>query len=149
MAMSAYCSYDMASYFAHWLAIGKRLEPTRAPRIFHVNWFRRDEAGRLLWPGFGENIRVLKWIVDRVAGRAQGRMTPIGLVPRADELDVGGLDVASETTRELLHVERDAWAQEAQHAMTSLTRLAGPPPADLRAEHRLLVRRLLLAAAVN
>ena len=82
MAMLPFCGYNMADYFAHWLAIGKTTDAGNLPKIFFVNWFRRDEDGRFLWPGFGENSRVLKWVFERVAGAAEAVETPIGLLPR-------------------------------------------------------------------
>ena len=92
MAMLPFCGYNMADYFAHWLTIGKTTDTANLPKIFFVNWFRRDEDGRFLWPGFGENSRVLKWVFERVTGDAEAVETPIGLLPTPGRLDTDGLD---------------------------------------------------------
>ena len=94
MAMLPFCGYNMGNYFSHWLAMGAKIK--RPPSIFMVNWFRKDRDGSFLWPGYGENLRVLKWIVDRVKGRAGAHQTPIGLLPRADDLDLTGLDISNQ-----------------------------------------------------
>ena len=109
MAMLPFCGYNMADYFGHWLRIGTRVP--RPPRIFRVNWFRRDGSGRFLWPGYGDNARVLKWIVDRIHGKADAAETPIGYVPRPNDLELDGLDVAPERLQAALSVERDEWIE--------------------------------------
>jgi len=109
MAMIPFCGYNMADYFAHWLATGPRL--TTPPRIFRVNWFRRDADGRFLWPGYGENVRVLKWMVERIRGTARAEETPIGWVPAPGALDTGGLDVAPAQLREALRCDAGEWLQ--------------------------------------
>jgi len=111
MAMLPFCGYNMADYFAHWLAIGKRTDPADLPAIFFVNWFRRDDEGRFLWPGFGENSRVLKWVFERVDGTAGAAETPIGLLPREGDLDLRGLDVPAADLRELLAVDAAGWRE--------------------------------------
>ena len=105
MAMLPFCGYNMADYFAHWLTIGKSTDQANLPKIFFVNWFRRDEDGRFLWPGFGENSRVLKWVFERVAGSAEAEETPIGYLPRESDLDTTGLEIAPEDLHELLSVD--------------------------------------------
>ena len=90
MAMLPFCGYNMADYFAHWLAVGSKSDPAKLPQIFFVNWFRRDEDGRFLWPGYGENSRVLKWVFERVDGSADAVKTPIGLLPAPGSLDLNG-----------------------------------------------------------
>jgi len=114
-AMLPFCGYHMADYFTHWLRIGASAESDAhvLPRIFLVNWFRKDEAGRFVWPGFGDNIRVLKWVVDRLEGSDDAVETPIGLVPSEDALDVGGLDLSDDAKRILLSVEQPVWVEEA------------------------------------
>ncbi len=110
-AMKPFCGYNMGDYFQHWLNMGEKLGDKR-PRIFYVNWFRRSEDGKFLWPGFSENSRVLKWMCDRVDGKAGAEETPIGLIPKDGELDTSGLDISSEDMKELLHVDTKAWKAE-------------------------------------
>jgi phosphoenolpyruvate carboxykinase (GTP) len=107
MAMLPFCGYNMADYFAHWLATGPRL--SKAPRIFRVNWFRRDAEGRFLWPGYSENVRILKWMVGRIRGTARANETPIGWVPAADALDLDGLGVTPAQMREALRCDAGEW----------------------------------------
>jgi phosphoenolpyruvate carboxykinase (GTP) len=109
MAMLPFCGYNMGDYFAHWLRIGGSTDASNLPKIFFVNWFRRDENGRFLWPGYGENSRVLKWVFERVAGSAGGVETPIGFLPGEDDLDVQGLDVDRDDLSELLSVDTEGW----------------------------------------
>ncbi len=109
MAMLPFCGYNMADYFSHWLNIGSKSDPSKLPQIFFVNWFRRDESGRFLWPGFGENSRVLKWVFDRIDGRADAVSTPIGLLPSPGALDVDGLDIDDADLEELLKLDVDGW----------------------------------------
>ena len=119
MAMLPFCGYNFADYFAHWLSIGKSTDTANLPKIFFVNWFRRDEDGRFLWPGFGENSRVLKWVFERVNGDAEAVETPIGLLPTPDALDTDGLEIADDDLAD---------AARRRHR-----RLAGGRPADPRA----------------
>ena len=109
MAMIPFCGYNMADYFAHWLAMGPRL--ATPPKIFRVNWFRRDADGRFLWPGYGDNVRVLKWMVERIRGTGRADETPIGLVPAAGALDTSGLDVTPAQLREALRCDPGEWLQ--------------------------------------
>jgi len=110
MAMKPFCGYNFADYWTHWLNVGGAL--AKPPRIFHVNWFRRDAAGNFLWPGFGENLRVLSWIIERCAGRTSADDTPIGYLPRPEELDIRGLDIAPEVLVELTTVRPELWRKE-------------------------------------
>jgi len=110
-AMKPFCGYNMGDYFTHWLTIGDRLG-SRAPRIFYVNWFRKGADGRWLWPGYGENSRVLKWMCDRVEGSVSAETTPIGLMPRPEDLDLTGLDIPPDDLHALLHVDVAAWRAE-------------------------------------
>ena len=107
MAMLPFCGYHMGDYFEHWLAMGRRM--ARPPKIFHVNWFRTDENGKFLWPGYGENLRVIEWILDRCRGEADAVRTPIGLVPTPDSLDLTGLDISRETLDKLFAVAPEDW----------------------------------------
>jgi phosphoenolpyruvate carboxykinase (GTP) len=109
MAMLPFCGYNMADYFAHWLAMGPRL--ARQPKIFRVNWFRRDADGRFLWPGYGENVRVLKWMVERIRGTAAAQETPMGMVPTPAALDRAGLDVTDAQLAEALRVDPAEWTE--------------------------------------
>ncbi len=110
-AMQPFCGYNMADYFQHWLGMGDRLGD-KAPHIFYVNWFRKTPSGEWLWPGYGENSRVLKWMCERVEGKAGARETAIGLLPNEDDLDLSGLDIPAENVAELLRVNTEAWRAE-------------------------------------
>lgn len=110
MAMLPFCGYNMGRYFGHWLDVGKRL--TKPPRIYSVNWFRKDDEGKFIWPGFGDNIRVLKWIIDRSNGRVGAKETPIGLLPDPKDLDLSGLNISRAGFEELLEVNPGQWQQE-------------------------------------
>ena len=112
-AMLPFCGYNMASYWGHWLSIGKATDPEKLPKIYQVNWFRKDANGKFIWPGFGENSRVLSWIVDRLEGKVDAIETPIGRRPADGELDVTGLDLSDEQLAELFEVDRDLWLAEA------------------------------------
>ena len=109
MAMLPFCGYNYGDYFAHWLSMGTKADPSNLPKIFFVNWFRRDEDGRFLWPGFGENSRVLKWVFDRVDGNSDVVETPIGLLPADGALDTTGLDIDSADLEAVLSVDVDGW----------------------------------------
>ncbi len=110
MAMKPFCGYNFADYWAHWMSFAARSE--RLPRIFHVNWFRQDDSGQFLWPGFGENLRVLRWIIDRCEDRIAARETPIGYLPHAADIDTSGLDVSPRTMETLLSVDVTRWRSE-------------------------------------
>ena len=112
MAMLPFCGYNMGDYFTHWLEMGASTEASKLPKIFYVNWFRKDADGGWLWPGFGENSRVLKWIVERVSGKAEAVETPIGYVPGPGAVDISGLDVTDAQMEELLHVNVEEWLNE-------------------------------------
>ena len=112
MAMLPFCGYNMGDYFTHWLEMGESTDASKLPKIFYVNWFRKDADGGWLWPGFGENSRVLKWIVERVSGEGEAVKTPIGYVPAPGAVDIGGLDVTDEQMEELLHVDTEEWLNE-------------------------------------
>jgi phosphoenolpyruvate carboxykinase (GTP) len=112
MAMLPFLGYNVGDYFQHWLDLGKNSDESKLPKVFFVNWFRRGDGGKFLWPGFGENSRVLKWIVDRIEHKAGGQDTPIGVVPNAEDLDLNGLDVAAEDVAKALAVNAAEWRQE-------------------------------------
>jgi phosphoenolpyruvate carboxykinase (GTP) len=111
-AMLPFCGYNMADYWTHWLSFAERDDPEKLPKIFYVNWFRKGADGRFLWPGFGENSRVLEWVVDRCAGRGEAIATPIGWVPPLGALDLDGLDISDDDMVKLLEVDRDEWRAE-------------------------------------
>ncbi len=113
--MLPFCGYNMADYFAHWLTFSKRMDETKLPKIFYVNWFRKSADGRWLWPGFGENSRVLEWIFERTAGRGEATETAIGYVPTATSINVEGLSVSPEDMEQLLRVDHDEWRREVPH----------------------------------
>jgi phosphoenolpyruvate carboxykinase (GTP) len=141
-AMLPFCGYNMADYFAQWLDIGRRAEADKLPRIFYVNWFRKDDDGSLLWPGFGDNSRVLKWIFERCDGTAEARETPIGLVPAEGAIDTDGLDITAEAMDELLSVDpalvRDQLPQVEEH----LARFGDRLPDEIHAQFEALRQRL-------
>ncbi len=120
MAMLPFCGYNMGDYFAHWLEMGRRL--TRPPKVFHVNWFRTDDRGQFLWPGFGDNLRVLRWIVDRCHGRAGAVETAIGFLPTLGDIDLDGLDLSEATIGELLRIDRGAWLEDLRDQTAFFTR---------------------------
>jgi phosphoenolpyruvate carboxykinase (GTP) len=131
MAMLPFCGYNMADYFAHWLSIGKRGDPARLPQIFFVNWFRRDRDGRYLWPGFGENSRVLKWIFERVDGTADAAETAIGLLPTPEAIDVDGLDVDRGDLETLLSLDAAGWRDAIPQIREHFAQFGDSIPASL------------------
>ena len=131
MAMLPFCGYNMADYFSHWLRIGKNTDTGKLPKVFFVNWFRRDENGRFLWPGFGENSRVLKWVFERVDGTADAVDTPIGLLPTADALDTTGLDITTDDLDELLSVDAAGWQRALPEIREHYARFGDALPAPL------------------
>ncbi len=145
MAMLPFCGFNMGDYFGHWLSMGKRL--VHPPRIFHVNWFRTGDDGKPLWPGFGENIRVLKWILERVDGAQGARATAIGSVPTRDSFDLGGLDLSPERFDHLVAVDPRGWMAEAERNGAFLDKFADRLPDSLRREHRSLIERLRTAVS--
>ena len=140
MAMLPFCGYHMADYFRHWIKMQRRL--TATPRVFHVNWFRRGADGKFLWPGFSENMRVLKWIVDRVHGRAQGRETPIGWMPRYQDLEWKGLNFPAEQFEKLQQCDRAEWKQEVIQHEELFIELHDHLPPEMIYERELLICRL-------
>jgi len=140
MAMLPFCGYNMADYFSHWLNMGRTIP--KPPRIFHVNWFRTDADGRFLWPGFGENLRVLLWILERTRGGGKAEETPIGYVPTRDALNLEGLDLKPDAVRELLSVSRDEWKGELPEIASFFEGLGPRLPREMKEEHAALAARL-------
>ncbi len=141
-AMLPFCGYNMADYFGHWLKMGKKTSADKLPRIYFVNWFRKDEHGKFVWPGYGENIRVLKWIVGRLEGEAEARDTAIGRLPTAASLDTSGLNLSEHHLRLLLSVDRSVWKEEASAIPAAYEQFGDRLPAALWAQHEALVKRL-------
>jgi phosphoenolpyruvate carboxykinase (GTP) len=139
MAMLPFCGYHMADYFQHWLDMEKRVP--HPPKIFHVNWFRRGADGKFLWPGFGENVRVLKWILDRVQGQGNAEETPIGYVPAADGLTLDGLNISPGALHQLLRVEVSDWQDELADTKRFLDKLGKRVPHEILEEHAKLNTR--------
>ncbi len=140
MAMQPFAGYNFGDYWQHWLTMGSKLKSP--PQIFHVNWFRRDAEGRFLWPGYGENLRVLRWIIDRCTGRVGSQDTAIGHLPKAADLDLGGLGISEAVLTELLAVRPEAWRAEIQAVGEYLDGFGSRVPAQLRRELAEVSRRL-------
>ena len=140
MAMLPFCGYNMGGYFRHWLRMQHSI--TETPRIFHVNWFRKDAEGRFLWPGFGQNMRVLKWIVDRVHGRAPAKETPVGWVPQYQDIDWNSLDFPKEKFDQLQFIDREAWRAEIIGQGELFMDLGDHLPPEMIYERELLICRL-------
>ncbi len=146
MAMLPFCGYNMADYFGHWLEMGKKIP--KPPKIFHVNWFRKGADGKFLWPGFGENVRVLKWILERVEGRGGAEETPIGFVPSRTALTLDALNLPPDTVDELLSVDPEDWEQELVDSKEFLQKFGNRLPREIREEHDKLSGRLGHSAGV-
>jgi phosphoenolpyruvate carboxykinase (GTP) len=134
MAMLPFCGYNMGDYFGHWLEMEEAIK--NPPRIFMVNWFRKSSDGKFLWPGFGENLRVLKWMLDRIDGRANATDTPVGRVPRVEDLNLHGLDTAGDRMREDLAIKNDEWSAEVASTAEFFDKLGPAMPPALRDKHR-------------
>ena len=141
MAMLPFCGYHMGDYFQHWLDMGKKLGD-KAPKIFNVNWFRTDEDGNFLWPGFGDNMRVLNWILDRCDGKADAVETPIGYLPRPEDIDTTDLDVPPEVMKELLTVDKEIWRGETREIEEHYKKFGDKLPKELRQQLDELEARL-------
>lgn len=141
-AMLPFCGYNMGDYFAHWLKVGRSLRFDRAPRIFQVNWFRRGDDGRFLWPGFGDNSRVIDWIIRRISGEVVAVDSPIGRLPRREDLNLDGLEIAEADLDELFDVDIDAWLAEADSTEEFYAMFGDALPAALRSELEALRYRL-------
>ena len=146
MAMLPFCGYNMGDYFGHWLEMGRKIP--HPPKIFHVNWFRKGADGKFLWPGFGENARVLKWMLERIEGKAAATETPIGAVPAPNSITLDGLKVSRETMNELLRVDPADWAKEHAEVGEFFKKFGDRLPPEISEEHDRLGERLQGIAAV-
>ncbi len=133
MAMLPFCGYHMGDYFRHWLEMGKKLGD-KAPKIFNVNWFRTDDEGNFIWPGFGDNMRVLNWIIDRCEGKATASETAIGYVPQPEDIDLTDLDMDLDTLKDILTVDKAVWEKEAAEIEEHYKKFGDHLPAELRAQ---------------
>ena len=140
MAMLPFCGYHMGNYFSHWLKMGKRMK--KCPRVFHVNWFKQDKKGGFLWPGFGENFRVLEWIIDRCNDKVGAVETPIGYLPRAKDLNMTGLDLPKGALKELLKIDADEWLDDLKDQAEFFKKFGRKLPKELKNEHASLKKRL-------
>jgi phosphoenolpyruvate carboxykinase (GTP) len=140
MAMLPFCGYNMGDYFQHWLRIGQRL--SQPPMVFRVNWFRMNAEGKFLWPGFGENLRVLRWVLGRVHGEIGAAETPIGYVPYPTGIDVTGLDVSPEALQELFAIDRDGWLEAVKGQQELFKTFGNRLPRELWQESEALAQRL-------
>ncbi|MBQ1936009.1 MAG: phosphoenolpyruvate carboxykinase (GTP), partial [Clostridia bacterium] len=133
MAMLPFCGYHMGDYFQHWLDMGEKLGD-KAPKIFNVNWFRTYDEGNFVWPGFGDNMRVLNWIIDRCEGNAEATETAIGYVPMPEDIDLTDLDMDMDTLKSILTVDKDVWAKETEEIEEHYKKFGDKLPKELRAQ---------------
>ena len=140
MAMLPFCGYNMGDYFRHWMSMQRNL--SEIPRIFHVNWFRKDAEGKFIWPGYSENMRVLKWIFDRVRAGGRAKETPIGWVPRYRDIDWTGLSFSEQVFEELQAIDRDAWRAEVLGHEELFLDLHAYLPKEMVYERELLICRM-------
>ncbi len=140
MAMRPFVGYDMGDYWAHWLAMGKKM--ANPPKIFHVNWFRTDDEGHFIWPGFGDNMRVVMWILARCAGEVDAVETPIGFVPKPEDIDIEGLDITRQTIADLLNVDKDLWLEDCRGIREFYAQVGDRVPSELYDELAALEARL-------
>ena len=141
MAMLPFCGYNMADYFGHWLALGRH-EGAELPKVFMVNWFRKDESGRFLWPGFGENSRVLAWVFERCDDQGEVEETPIGLVPAKGGLDTSGLDLSEDAVAKLLRVDPEEWRGQLPRLREHFAQFGDRLPDELEQQLNALEERL-------
>ncbi|MBE7027721.1 MAG: phosphoenolpyruvate carboxykinase (GTP) [Ruminococcaceae bacterium] len=140
MAMIPFCGYNMADYFGHWIEMGKKIP--NAPKIFHVNWFRLDENGKFMWPGFGDNLRVLNWILDRCEGKADAKETAIGYLPNVSDINIDGLNIDKATLEKLLSVDKEVWKEEIANQKEFFAKFGDDLPEEIKEELSKLEARL-------
>jgi len=141
--MLPFCGYNMADYWQHWIDIGATLDPDKAPKIFNVNWFRTDDEGHFIWPGYGDNFRVIKWILGRCKGTVDAAETSIGYMPKPEDIDLDGIEdeVDSATLNDLLSIDKSAWKDEIENQkefFAGFDRL----PDEIKAQQQKLIERL-------
>ena len=134
MAMKPFVGYNMADYFGHWLDMGRKIDPEKAPKIFHVNWFRQDDDGNFMWPGFGDNMRVLLWILDRCAGKADAVDSPIGFMPKPEDIDITDLDIDADTLKALLTVDKEVWLADVENQKEYFAQFGNRLPKEITEE---------------
>ena len=134
MAMKPFVGYNMADYFAHWIKMGEKLDADKAPKIFHVNWFRQDDEGNFMWPGFGDNMRVLLWILDRCEGKKDAVESEIGYLPKLSDIDVTDLDLDEATLKDLLTVEKDVWLEDVKNQEEYFAQFGDKLPEEIKVE---------------
>ena len=142
MAMKPFVGYNMADYFGHWLDMGKKMDPEKAPKIFHVNWFRQDDDGNFMWPGFGDNMRVLLWILDRCNGKADAVDSPIGFMPKPEDIDITDLDIDINTLKELLTVDKEVWLKDVENQKEYFAQFGDRLPKEIAEELKKLENNL-------
>ncbi len=140
MAMRPFCGYNMGDYFKHWIEMGKKL--TKAPKIFNVNWFRTDDEGNFIWPGFGDNLRVLDWIIDRCEDKVDADEVAIGYVPKAEDINIEGLEIGIDTIKDLLNVDKETWKKEAEGIEEFYSQFGDRLPKELSDELESLKKKL-------
>ncbi len=141
MAMLPFCRYHMGDYFKHWIEMGEKLGD-KAPGIFHVNWFKTDDEGHFIWPGFGDNMRVLDWIIERVEGNADAVETPIGFEPKAEEINIDGLDIDLDVVKGLLNIDINLWKEEAKGIHEFYAKFGDRLPEELKKQLATLEKNL-------
>jgi phosphoenolpyruvate carboxykinase (GTP) len=140
MAMLPFCGYNMGQYFRHWLNMGKQMK--KPPRIFLVNWCRVDKHGKFIWPGFGENLRILEWILKRCNNEVGAVKTPLGYMPKIEDINTEGLNLSKEKLQELFSIDKEEWREETKRQRAFLGTLKGYLPKEIWQEHYALIRRL-------
>ena len=141
-AMRPFIGYNVCDYFSHWLKIGQTAASEKLPKIFYVNWFRKDENGKFVWPGFGDNSRVIKWVIERVSGTGSADKTPIGYMPSENAIDISSLDISGEAMKELLEVDTEKWRQEVDWIREYFSELGDKLPQEMTAQVDALEARL-------
>lgn len=144
MAMLPFCGYHMADYWQHWIDIGKTLDPDKAPKIFNVNWFRKDENGNFIWPGYGENLRVVEWILNRCEGKVGAQETAIGYVPNAEDINLEGIEdeVSVDSLKKILDVDKELWTEETKDIAQFYEKFGDKLPEKIKEQYNTLVNNL-------